>query len=170
MRSGDKWKHHRRLVSPSFNYNVVTGYLPVFNKNCKGMVDTLRLKVGQPTFNVREIIVHTTLDLFLEATFGSEMTDTDKVLFREYMAEYKISCRFFFVLMCKIGFCRGMKLITLRIFSPWYHFEWIWKLTNYPKRLKCFRLFAKTLITNVRTCHFHEFSNYITNVRIASRG
>lgn len=52
------------------------------------MVDMLRLQAGQSTFNIREIIVHTTLDLFLEATFGSEMSENDKRFFRIYMAEY----------------------------------------------------------------------------------
>lgn len=83
---GPMWKHHRRLVSPSFNYNVVVGYLPIINANCKNLIDGLREKVGKGTFNVREVIVRTMLDLFLEATFGTNMAYEDKERFKRYIS------------------------------------------------------------------------------------
>lgn len=43
--------------------------------------------VGMPAFNIRHIIVHATLDLFLDATFGSNMKMKDKIMYREVMAE-----------------------------------------------------------------------------------
>lgn len=85
--NGQKWKHHRRLVSPSFNYNVVTSYLPVFNENCCYLVAGLAEKAGGETFNVRDVIVQTMLNLFLEATFGSSMTADDKRRFKKYISE-----------------------------------------------------------------------------------
>lgn len=89
--NGPKWKHHRRLVSPSFNYNVVLSYLPVFNKNCRFLVDGLTEKTGGETFNIRDVIVHTMMNLFLDATFGSSMATDDKRRFKEYIAEYVIT-------------------------------------------------------------------------------
>lgn len=85
---GPTWKHHRRLVSPSFNYNVVLGYLPIINSNCKHLIEGLQEKVGNGTFNVREVIVRTMLDLFLEATFGSNMLLEDKERFKRYISRY----------------------------------------------------------------------------------
>lgn len=66
---------------------MVISYLPTFNKNCAQLIETLGRMVGKPAFNIREVIVHTTLDLFLEATFGAEMENEDKIKFRTYMAE-----------------------------------------------------------------------------------
>lgn len=85
--NGSEWKHHRRMVSPSFNYNVVLGYLPVFNRNCAFLVQGLQEKAGGETFNVRDVIVHTMLDLFLEATFGTQMRPEDKGRFKRYITE-----------------------------------------------------------------------------------
>lgn len=84
---GPTWKHHRRLVSPSFNYNVVLSYLPVFNSNCQHLVDGLTDKLSGETFNVRDVIVHTMLNLFLEATFGSNISLEDKTRFKRYISE-----------------------------------------------------------------------------------
>lgn len=85
--NGPKWKLHRRLVSPSFNYNVVLSYLPVFNANCRHLMDGLQLKVGAEAFNVRDVLVPTMLNLFLEATFGSNLSAEDKQRFRKYITE-----------------------------------------------------------------------------------
>lgn len=85
--NGAKWKHHRRLVSPSFNYNVVLTYLPVFNENCRHLIEGLAEKVDGGTFDVRNVIVHTMLNLFLEATFGSIISVEDKFRFRKYISE-----------------------------------------------------------------------------------
>lgn len=84
---GPTWKHHRRLVSPSFNYNVVLSYLPVFNENCRHLVDGLTDKMNGETFNVRDVLVQTTLNLFLEATFGSNIGLEDKARFKRYISE-----------------------------------------------------------------------------------
>lgn len=83
---GPVWKHHRRLVSPSFNYNVVVGYLPIINQNCRLLVDALQQKADGQSFNVRDVIVQTMLNLFLEATFGSNMTAEDKARFKRYIS------------------------------------------------------------------------------------
>lgn len=84
---GPMWKHHRRLVSPSFNYNVVLGYLPIINENCKNLIGALREHVGGGTFNVRDVIVRTMLNLFLEATFGTNMEQKDKERFKRYISK-----------------------------------------------------------------------------------
>lgn len=85
--NGSKWKLHRRLVSPSFNYSVVLSYLPVFNVNCCHLVDGLQAKVDGGAFDVHDVLVPTMMNLFLEATFGSDLSQDDKQRFKKYMSE-----------------------------------------------------------------------------------
>lgn len=73
-------------MSPSFNYNVVIGYLPTFNKNGHLLIDELTKRIGGPAFDIRHVIVTATLNSFMEATLGSEMVDEDKEKFKTYMA------------------------------------------------------------------------------------
>lgn len=85
---GKVWRQHRKIVGPSFNYNVVLGYLPVFNRNCQTLIRQISSKCNQAPFDARDYIKVITLDSFLEATLGTSMSADDKKLYGEYVTMY----------------------------------------------------------------------------------
>lgn len=80
-----KWKRHRKFVGPSFNYNVVLSYLPVFNRNSKKLTKIIKQHIGKGPFNIRLSLKEIALNSFLEATLGLDISDSDKKLYGEYI-------------------------------------------------------------------------------------
>lgn len=86
---GAEWRKHRKIVGPSFNYNIVLGHLPVFNRNSQRLIDQIAEKVNSPSpFDIRDYIKVITLDSFLEATLGTGMTAEDKKEYGDYVTVY----------------------------------------------------------------------------------
>nr|CAD7419097.1 unnamed protein product [Timema cristinae] len=39
---GEKWKYHRKVIVPTFHYNILTSFVEIFNRNAKILVKNLR--------------------------------------------------------------------------------------------------------------------------------
>lgn len=86
--SGAVWKLHRRFVGQTFSYNAIYGNLPIFNKHIYKFLGRLRAEVGAADFDVRLLINRVTLDMFLESTLGTDLTENEKQLFGYALTEY----------------------------------------------------------------------------------
>lgn len=54
---GDPWRYHRKLLNPSFNYNIVNGFSNLFFQNTKRLVDSLQLHANSgETFDIRDLV------------------------------------------------------------------------------------------------------------------
>lgn len=50
---GAKWKHNRKVISPTFSQVIINNFVPIFEKNSKILVDELREKAdGRTRFPV----------------------------------------------------------------------------------------------------------------------
>lgn len=60
----DKWRKHRRLITPIFNANLLSQFFPVFNEKNKILIKNLEKELGktQP-FDLWDYIAPTTLNL-----------------------------------------------------------------------------------------------------------
>jgi len=62
--SVDKWRKHRRIITPVFNANLLEQFFPVFNEKNKILIRNLKKELGktQP-FNLWDYIAPTALDI-----------------------------------------------------------------------------------------------------------
>uniref|UniRef100_A0A2S2Q055 Cytochrome p450 n=1 Tax=Sipha flava TaxID=143950 RepID=A0A2S2Q055_9HEMI len=101
----DKWRVHRRLISPVFNANLLNQFLPVFHQKNKVLIEKLSKEIDktQP-FDLWEYIGPTTLDTICQNMMG-------------YNLETQLSDKFeFFDTILKAS-----ELDVMRIFKPWLH-------------------------------------------------
>lgn len=49
---GVEWKIHRKLMNPSFSFNITQKFVPIFNKHLRIMSDSLERRCDQPAFDI----------------------------------------------------------------------------------------------------------------------
>lgn len=59
---GQAWKEHRKLLNPSFHYNITNQFIPIFNKHLRILVKNLEQKQHQ-TFDVLEYLKSASMDM-----------------------------------------------------------------------------------------------------------
>lgn len=69
--SGDKWKSHRKILTPSFHYKILEEFVPVFDSASKILVDKLKVEVGNSGFNMYDYITLLTLDIICDTAMGT---------------------------------------------------------------------------------------------------
>ncbi|XP_058063436.1 cytochrome P450 4g15-like isoform X2 [Anopheles bellator] len=98
--SGDKWKHHRKLIAPTFHQNVLKTFVDVFNDNSRAVVERMRKEVGRE-FDCHDYMSEVTVDILLQTAMGSTRTGDNKEGFEYAMAVMK---------MCDILHKRQLKI------------------------------------------------------------
>ncbi|XP_023950100.2 cytochrome P450 4C1 isoform X2 [Bicyclus anynana] len=69
------WKRHRKLINPSFNQQILDGFIPIFNKQARRIISQLQVEVDKGSFdhsqyvrqNFMETICLTALDDSIDA-------------------------------------------------------------------------------------------------------
>ncbi|GFO38082.1 cytochrome p450, partial [Plakobranchus ocellatus] len=72
--TGDKWKSRRRMLTPTFHFNILHDFLHVFNKKSHILVEKLKGKAekgGQ--FNLFQDIALCALDIISETAMGKDI-------------------------------------------------------------------------------------------------
>lgn len=60
----DKWRIHRRIISPAFTTYNLKQFFTVYNDKSQNLIRNLKKEVGKTqTFDLWEYIVHTTLNI-----------------------------------------------------------------------------------------------------------
>lgn len=70
---GDKWRFHRKLLTPSFHFQVLNEFIPVINKQSM----KLRKKLERFEGDVMAKITSCTLDVIVETAMGVQMNAQD---------------------------------------------------------------------------------------------
>lgn len=83
-----KWKRHRKLITPSFNARSVSLYVPIFSKRLKNFVETLSPRVGQPPFDIRSTSILVFIQMILDTTIGYNIKNEDLNVYARFLAEY----------------------------------------------------------------------------------
>jgi len=70
----EKWRKHRRIITPVFNANLLEQFFPVFNEKNKILVRNLKKEVGksQP-FDLWDYIADTALDIICRECFNMKI-------------------------------------------------------------------------------------------------
>lgn len=67
---GKKWKVHRKILTPSFHFQILEQFLDVFKIKGDILVQRLSRHVNGPRFDITDYIVTCTLDVICESTMG----------------------------------------------------------------------------------------------------
>lgn len=60
---GDAWRQHRRLLNPSFHYNITSKFVPLFNRNLRVLVEQMGGRCGGGEFDIKEYMKRCSMDM-----------------------------------------------------------------------------------------------------------
>ncbi|KXJ77562.1 hypothetical protein RP20_CCG007260 [Aedes albopictus] len=113
-----EWRIHRKAIQPSFNWNILKSFLPIFKRKVDVLVKRLKAKAtNQQPFDVYGYIAACTLDMVYATTLGIEMN-----------IQQQSSCKYLEILD------ELFELVTNRVTNVFLHPNWIYRWTNYYRR------------------------------------
>ncbi|KAJ8674728.1 hypothetical protein QAD02_010514 [Eretmocerus hayati] len=134
--SGHKWSARRKILTPTFHFNILEDFVQVFGEQTDILVDKLRSELGKSCFNISPYVTLCTLDIICETAMGRRISaqshsDSDYV-----RAVYKIG-----------------SIIQTRQTSFLHQFDMFFRFSPlYKKHQECVRI-------------LHEFSNKVIQER-----
>ena len=118
---GRKWARSRRLLTPAFHFEILKGYIPVYNDCLKSLLGKWKRSVQQGTpVKLFDTISLLSLDIILQCAFSHKSNCQNERLEHHYVkAVYDLS-----------------HLCTDRFLNPLYHIDWIYALTTSGQRMR----------------------------------
>ncbi|XP_044740476.1 cytochrome P450 4C1-like [Chrysoperla carnea] len=130
LSSGAVYRNSHRLIQPTFHHDVLETYIQLFQKNGDFLVESLRENVGKEAFDIfRKVnlcIIKNVVDTLMDTKMTPEITD-----------------ELYFSLN------RLYNIIHERLFKPWLHPEFIFKLTSIGKEERKSAKYLQDFIRNV---------------------
>nr|QZM07479.1 cytochrome P450 monooxygenase CYP4BN53 [Lasioderma serricorne] len=71
--TGNKWRTHRKIITPAFHFKILEDFIGIFNKASDILVEKLKNEVGKDSFDVYPYISLCTLDVICESAMGTEV-------------------------------------------------------------------------------------------------
>ncbi|XP_320019.5 cytochrome P450 4C1 [Anopheles gambiae] len=118
----DRWFQHRRLITPTFHFNILDGFCEVFAEHGALLVEKLAAaraatSASQP-INVYPFMTKAALDIICETAMGVKVNAQTSGMDNPYVAAvYDLS-----------------SLIQYRLLRPWLHTDFVWNRTAEGKR------------------------------------
>ncbi|GMT23281.1 hypothetical protein PFISCL1PPCAC_14578 [Pristionchus fissidentatus] len=70
--TGDKWRSRRKMLTPTFHFSMLDGYVETMNRHAKVLIDIMEGRVGK-VVDLFPLLKLCTLDIICEATMGKEL-------------------------------------------------------------------------------------------------
>ncbi|KAB0798389.1 hypothetical protein PPYR_09382 [Photinus pyralis] len=139
---GDRWYHRRKLLTPTFHFNIIQQFFTVFATHSEALVQQLDKECDKSCTNIIPLITKFTLFTICETAMGTKL-DEKKEGNRDY-----VSATF------EMG-----QLFINRIRRPWLAYNVIFNMTEKKKEqtslLNILHSFSKSVIED-RKQHFKE--------------
>lgn len=75
---GHHWRHHRKMIAPTFHQSILKSFVPTFVKHSKAVVERLERTVGRE-FDVHKYMSETTVNILLTTAMGvKKQPETEK--------------------------------------------------------------------------------------------
>ncbi|XP_072942062.1 cytochrome P450 4d2-like [Epargyreus clarus] len=113
---GTRWKIHRKFLTPAFHFNILQNFLPVFQKNEKILIETLKKTVSGPSVDLFPIMALNALDNVTESIMGVSI-NAQKNSESKYVKSIEALT----------------KIIAMRMRNPFVAEDAIFKLTSYKR-------------------------------------
>ncbi|XP_065081386.1 cytochrome P450 4d1-like [Ochlerotatus camptorhynchus] len=75
--TGEKWFQRRKIITPTFHFKMLEGFLDVFNKEADILVSKLKSKAGKEEFNIYDYVTLYALDSICETSMGVQINAQD---------------------------------------------------------------------------------------------
>ncbi|PNF26416.1 putative cytochrome P450 4aa1 [Cryptotermes secundus] len=112
--SGRKWRHHRRLLQPSFHLSVLEGFLGTFHECARYLVTKLEADADLSAVNITGPVNRCVLNILHEAVLGIPAATQASGI-------------------SDSPFRKGKVVMPYRLLYPWFLFDWIYRLTDVAK-------------------------------------
>ncbi|XP_046394849.1 cytochrome P450 4C1-like isoform X2 [Ischnura elegans] len=113
---GSKWHAHRKLITPTFHFNILESFVDVFVKRTNQMMDRLKEKAGGEVFDICPYTQKLTLDFICETAMGTPVNAQNNQRLQIVSAIHKLE---------EIG--------IYRMIRPWLLSDWLFKFTKMGK-------------------------------------
>jgi cytochrome P450 family 4 len=80
--TGHKWHTHRKMITPTFHFNILQKFVEVFSEKSQVLVNKLQKEVGSQSFNIYPYITKCALDV----VGGKTVKTTCIPLLKQYSA------------------------------------------------------------------------------------
>nr|NP_525031.1 cytochrome P450 4g1 [Drosophila melanogaster]Q9V3S0.1 RecName: Full=Cytochrome P450 4g1; AltName: Full=CYPIVG1 [Drosophila melanogaster]AAF45503.1 cytochrome P450 4g1 [Drosophila melanogaster]ABY20430.1 GH01123p [Drosophila melanogaster]CAA15672.1 EG:165H7.1 [Drosophila melanogaster] len=67
--NGHHWRHHRKMIAPTFHQSILKSFVPTFVDHSKAVVARMGLEAGK-SFDVHDYMSQTTVDILLSTAMG----------------------------------------------------------------------------------------------------
>ncbi|XP_016939348.1 cytochrome P450 4g1 [Drosophila suzukii] len=67
--NGHHWRHHRKMIAPTFHQSILKSFVPTFVDHSKSVVARMGLEAGK-SFDVHDYMSQTTVDILLSTAMG----------------------------------------------------------------------------------------------------
>ncbi|XP_022214613.2 cytochrome P450 4g1 [Drosophila obscura] len=67
--NGHHWRHHRKMIAPTFHQSILKSFVPTFVEHSKTVVGRMGLETGK-SFDVHDYMSTTTVDILLSTAMG----------------------------------------------------------------------------------------------------
>ncbi|XP_017787225.1 PREDICTED: probable cytochrome P450 4d14 [Nicrophorus vespilloides] len=114
--SGEKWRAHRKILTPAFHYKILEDFIDVFESRGKFLIDNLLKASSEDCVNVHKLFSLYTLDVICDSAMGTSVNvqcNPD----HKYMDAIETMC----------------DIASTRLVNPIYISEWMYKYTNLYK-------------------------------------
>ncbi|CEF61074.1 Cytochrome P450 4V2 [Strongyloides ratti] len=149
--SGEKWRHNRKLITPSFHFGMLKNYFSIFNNEAKIFIESLTKYVDtDKEINIINYAKRLTLDIICETAMGTKMKIQENPN-HKYIENVEI-------------FNRNAAIFTR---SPLYLFKPIWYLFgegfSTTRSLNVLKEFTSTIINDRWKQYQHNKMNENNN-------
>lgn len=122
--SGTKWKQRRRILTPSYHFQILEQFVPIFDKVSNLLIEEFKKEPQKSAVDVYPYVTLSTLDVICETAMGvpvnAQINKTSA-----YVQSVKTMGR----------------IIIDRVFKPNQQYEWLYSFTeNYKTERECLRI------------------------------
>ncbi|GJQ86415.1 hypothetical protein Trydic_g10324 [Trypoxylus dichotomus] len=68
---GDRWRKHRKIITPAFHFQILEEFIDVFNNQSEVLVSILKKECTHDNVDIYPFITRCTLDIICEAAMGT---------------------------------------------------------------------------------------------------
>lgn len=123
------WKVHRKILNPSFSFNVLKHLIPLFKEKVDKLITEINENDSGQSIDMLDVLYVVTLDMIVDSTTGVSI-DTKSPQTKEYLKAVLI----------------GADLIATRMIKVWLHLEWAYRMSSlYDFEKKAYKLIKEYL-------------------------
>lgn len=150
--NGEKWKYHRKLLTPAFDYKIIQELPAIISANDKGLQTLLNKAVDTSgrVENLGALMSMCALRVLLESAVGLNdeiMSDLLQKNGENTIEELEAT------------FDESANLLVERMLYPWNYFDAIYKMTNAGKRMQELLDFMTGLVQQVLDRRTSDLAN-----------